>query len=452
MLEANTKKGASSQISAHACDRHTNSTSSPDCRPFIAGRDALQLVARYGSPLIVMVEATLREKYRSAYTALAARYPRVKFAWSYKTNYLKAICNIFHQEGALAEVVSDFEYDKARSLGIAGHNIILNGPGKDESLLRRAINDGARIQIDHQDELMVLEGITANRDDPVGVGIRINMNAGCELGWNKFGFNLDSGEAHRVIAQIARSTSLRLDGLHMHLGTSIINLETYREGAKRLASLARHAHERFGITLNYLNAGGGFAGSNSPETNSCVEQKHAPSFDEYAEAICDSLRNHLPSRTKLPLLLFENGRALVDEAGYMLTRVLSSKEITRENQTVIIDAGVNLLHPEHLNHIRILPVKSPRDFPISTKVCGPLCMNTDVLRDQIDLPPLKRDDLLVLHPIGAYHISQSMQFISYRPPIILLGENGEEDIIRERETLSFIEALEQLPARLANEE
>ena len=449
MLEADTKKKLASRLSTFADGRHPSPANFPDCCPTIAGSDALQLVARYGSPLIVMVEATLRMKYRSAFSAIAARYPRVKFAWSYKTNYLKAICNIFHQEGALAEVVSDFEYDKARSLGIAGDNIILNGPGKDELLLRRAINDGARIQIDHQDELMLLECITASREEPVGVGIRINMSAGSEQGWNKFGFYHESGEARCVIERIARSKSLRLDGLHMHLGTSIMNLETYREGAKKLAGLASHAYERFGLTLNYLNAGGGFAASNSPATNSWFEKKRTPSFDEYAEAICDSLRNHLPHRAKLPLLLFENGRALVDEAGYMLTRVLSSKETAWENQTVILDAGVNLLHREHLNHTRILPTESPRNPRIKTKVCGPLCMNTDVLKDQVDLPPLKRDDLLVLHPIGAYHISQSMQFISYRPPIVLLGRDGEQDIIRERETLKSVEALEHLPDRMA---
>ncbi|MEC7501733.1 MAG: diaminopimelate decarboxylase [Planctomycetota bacterium] len=450
MLEADTKKKLASRLSTFADGRHPSPANPPDCCPIIAGSDVLQLVARYGSPLIVMVEATLRKKYRSAYAALSARYPRVKFAWSYKTNYLRAICNIFHDEGALAEVVSDFEYDKARSLGISGKDIILNGPGKDEPLLRRAIHDGSRIQIDHQDELILLERITADRDERLGVGIRINMSAGSEQGWNKFGFNHESGEAHRVIERIARSTSLRLDGLHMHLGTSIMNLETYRKGVKKLAGLARHAHERFGITLNYLNAGGGFAAGNPPETSSCIEKKHTPSFDEYAEAICDSLRDHLPHSPELPLLLFENGRSLVDEAGYMLTRVLSSKETAGENQTVIVDAGVNLLHHEHLNHIRILPTESPRNPRIKTKVCGPLCMNTDVLKDQVDLPPLKRDDLLVLHPIGAYHISQSMQFISYRPPIVLLGRDGEQDIIRERETLKSIEALEHLPDRMAS--
>ena len=77
-------------------------------------------------------------------------------------------------------------------------------------------------------------------------------------------------------------------------------------------------------------------------------------------------------------------------------------------------------------------------------------MNTDVLSEQAQLTPLDRGDLLVLHPIGAYHISQSMQFISYRPPVVLLGSNGEQDIIRRQESLESIENLEQLPGRLAN--
>ena len=452
MLEANTKKRVGSPIPEHDDDQRPSLAVPPDCCPVIAGIDVLQLVARYGSPLIVMVETTLRETYRSAFTAIADHYPRVQFAWSYKTNYLKAICKIFHEEGALAEVVSDFEYDKARSLGIAGKNIILNGPVKDERLLRRAIDDGARIQIDHQDELNLLECITANRDIPLGVGIRVNMSVGSERGWDKFGFNLESGEAHRVVERIARGTSLRLDGLHMHIGTSIIDLETYREGAKKLAGLARHAHERFGLELRYLNAGGGFATQNKPETHGRVEQTRTPSFNAYAEAICDSLLKHLPHTAEPPLLLFENGRALVDEAGYMLTRVLSSKPMTVGKRAIIVDAGVNLLHPAHLNHTRILPARTPHHPAEATKVCGPLCMNTDVLSEQVSLAPLDRGDLLVLHPIGAYHISQSMQFISYRPRIILLGADGEQDIIRERETLESIEALEQLPDRFKQDE
>ena len=76
-----------------------------------------ELTEEYGSPLFVFSERVLRDKYHEAYTAFSTRYPSVQFAWSYKTNYLKAICNVFHEEGAIAEVVSDFEYEKARAMG-----------------------------------------------------------------------------------------------------------------------------------------------------------------------------------------------------------------------------------------------------------------------------------------------------------------------------------------------
>ena len=88
------------------------------------------LVARYGSPLYVFSEQKLRKLYRECYDAFSRRYPHVTLAWSYKTNYLDAICAIMHQEGALAEVVSEMEYAKARALGISGEQIIFNGPYK----------------------------------------------------------------------------------------------------------------------------------------------------------------------------------------------------------------------------------------------------------------------------------------------------------------------------------
>ena len=84
----------------------------------------------HGSPLFVFSERRIREKYREAYNAFSHRYPNVLFAWSYKTNYLAAICAIMHQEGAIAEVVSEMEYAKARALGIPGDQIIFNGPVK----------------------------------------------------------------------------------------------------------------------------------------------------------------------------------------------------------------------------------------------------------------------------------------------------------------------------------
>ena len=85
-----------------------------------------RLVEDHGSPLFVYAEERLRENIRHLQSVFASRYPRVQYAWSYKTNYLGAICNVFHQEGAWAEVVSGFEYAKARSAGVPGNEIILS--------------------------------------------------------------------------------------------------------------------------------------------------------------------------------------------------------------------------------------------------------------------------------------------------------------------------------------
>ena len=88
------------------------------------------LIRDYGSPLFVISEKTIRSTFNKAKKAFTMRYPKVQFAWSYKTNYMNAVCNIFHQEGSWAEVVSGFEYDKAINNGVNGKKIIFNGPDK----------------------------------------------------------------------------------------------------------------------------------------------------------------------------------------------------------------------------------------------------------------------------------------------------------------------------------
>jgi diaminopimelate decarboxylase len=101
-----------------------------------------ELAERYGSPLFVISEATLRANQRNAHRIFKNRYPNVQFAWSYKTNYLNAVCAVFHQEGSWAEVVSEFEYDKARKLGIPAEHILFNGPDKSADAITKAIREG----------------------------------------------------------------------------------------------------------------------------------------------------------------------------------------------------------------------------------------------------------------------------------------------------------------------
>jgi diaminopimelate decarboxylase len=453
-------------------------------RPFdkIDGVSVDDLAAEHGSPLFVFSESTLRANYRAAYRAFSDRYPKVQFAWSYKTNYLNAICNVFHSEGSIAEVVSDFEYEKARKLGVPGDRIIFNGPYKSLAILRRAAADGAKIQIDNAQEIVLLDQIAREMGQKIPVALRVTMETGDQPAWKKFGFGYENGDALRVLQRLAASDGLRPVGLHAHIGTFIREPRQYRAATAALLNLARQIEEQFAHSIEYINLGGGFVSpstmreqspsatrselkngtgtSPQPQTfakatmslgASPVFQRHAsavPSFDEYAAAICGTLDELLPSDRPRPTLYLETGRALVDEAGYLIATVLDSRRSGDGRQSAIIDAGVNLLYTAASLRYDVWPALPRDDEKMPTTLYGPLCMNTDVVRDDLLLGSLQPGDRLVIHPVGAYNISQSTQFIAYRPAVVMIGVEGQIDVIRKRETLEHVEALEVLPQRL----
>ncbi len=415
----------------------------------IAGIAVEDLVREYGSPLFVFDESVMREKYRNAYRAFSTRYPDVQFAWSYKTNYLQAICQVFHQEGTIAEVVSDFEYAKARALGIPGHAIIINGPYKPLELLRQAVEDNARIHLDNLDEMLALETISEQIGRTIDVALRINMDTGMQPAWTKFGFNLENLEALRAIRRIGNGKRLRLVGLHTHIGTFILEPNIYRNAVNKLLELLTTARTEFGFHCEYLDMGGGFASNNSLHYQYLPSEQVVPSMDQYAEAICETLMAGMPSGQPLPKLLLETGRALVDEAGYLITTIQAQKRTADGRRAFIADAGVNLLYTSNWYKLRIMAARDVRGALSDAILYGPLCMNIDVIREHVQLPQLHVGDQLVVHPVGAYNIGQSMQFITYRPRVVMIGEDGRVDIIREREDLRYVEEMERMPAHLA---
>lgn len=119
----------------------------------IDGLAVSDLIEKYGSPLFVFSERTMVNRCRELKELLALHYPKFQLAWSYKTNYLDAICRVFDREGSWAEVVSEFEFEKAIRLGVSPSRIIFNGPYKPETALEKGLQGGCRIHIDHFDEL-----------------------------------------------------------------------------------------------------------------------------------------------------------------------------------------------------------------------------------------------------------------------------------------------------------
>lgn len=448
------------------------------------------LAAEFGSPLFVFSEAVLRRKYREAHRAFARRHPDVQFAWSYKTNYLNAICRTFHQEGSIAEVVSGFEYEKARHNGVPGRDIIFNGPHKSRACLERAVAEGAMVQVDNLDELLTLSSIAKQRGEVVPLALRIHVNTHTHEVWSKFGFCGDNGEALHILRRLSMMPELRLRGLHCHVGTFILEPNAYRIAATRLVELALAAHELKPGLVDYLNLGGGFASKARLHCQYLPPEQVTPSFERYAEAICDTIQELWPRNAKLPRLYLETGRALVDEAGWLVSTVVAlKKRVIPEtsgvasslaaygktshalNQSlaahgkvhqplstmdarnaVVLDAGVNLLYTTAWYQPTILPAKPTAEPLTPTTVYGCLCMNIDVIREEAPLPGLSTGDHVVLHPVGAYNVTQSMQFIAYRPAVVMIDETGKPQLIRQQEDLRYVQELEQVPEHLRRAE
>jgi diaminopimelate decarboxylase len=414
----------------------------------IEGIPVRDLLDQYGSPLFVLSERQIRRNYRSALRAFQTRYPAVQFAWSYKTNYLNAVCNIFHQEGSWAEVVSGLEYKKALGNGIKGDQVIFNGPAKQKKDILLAIENDSLIHIDNLDEIyLILDACNSTNKVP-RVAIRVNMDTGVYPLWDRFGFNYENNDAWQAISRIITSGKMRLVGLHCHIGTFMLSVQAYRIAASKMCDLAMRCNTLLNNPISYIDMGGGFPSTNTLKGAYLPGVDTVPSMDDFAEAITSTILQFGFKQDELPLLILECGRVLIDDAGFLAGTVIAGKRLSDGRHATIVDFGVNTLFTAFWYDHQVTPVQET-SAPVENSVLyGPLCMNIDVLRENISLPLLNAGDKVVVHKVGAYNMTQWMQFITSRPGIVLIDENRQVRQVRLPETLEYLETPELIPEHL----
>ena len=406
------------------------------------------LIKDYGTPLFVLSEKQIRRNYQNATRIFKTRYPKVQFAWSYKTNYMNAVCQIFHQEGSWAEVVSGFEYEKALQNGVSGNKIIFNGPDKTDEQLVKAAQNNSLIHIDHFDELYSLIRLSEENNLKPRVAIRVNMDTGIYPKWDRFGFNFENGQAWNAITRIINSVNLDLVGLHCHIGTFMLAPSAYAIAATKLCELAWSIKEKYNKIIQYIDLGGGFPSANTLKGAYLPGSDTVPSIDQFADAITDVILQYGFKQEDLPLLILESGRVLIDDAGYLLGSVLATKRLSDGRRSTVLNFGVNTLFTAFWYDHKISPAQSFGSHTEEMVMYGPLCMNIDVVRESITFPLLQKGDNVVVHKVGAYNMTQWMQFITLRPNIVLIDNNNNTHVIRKAETLNDLQANELMPEHL----
>ena len=414
----------------------------------IEGVSVNSLINQYGSPLFVISEKQIRRNFQNATRIFKTRYPKIQFAWPYKTNYMNAVCQIFHQEGSWAEIVSGFEYEKALGNGVPGNKIIFNGPNKTDEQLIDAARRNSLIHIDHYDELYSLIKLSEEHNLKPRVAIRVNMDTGIYPKWDRFGFNFENGQAWNAITRIINAPNLDLVGLHCHIGTFMLSPSSYALATSKLCELTWNIKEKYNKTIQYLDIGGGFPSMNTLKGAYLPGSDTVPSIDQFADAITDVILGYGFKQEDLPLLILESGRALIDDAGYLLGTVLATKRLSDGRRATILDFGVNTLFTSFWYEHKISPVQTFGQHTEEMVLFGPLCMNIDVIRESITMPLLEKGHHLVVHKVGAYNMTQWMQFITLRPNIVLIDQESNTHIIRKAETLEYLELNEQIPEHL----
>jgi diaminopimelate decarboxylase len=200
--------------------------------------------------------------------------------------------------------------------------------------------------------------------------------------------------------------------------------------------------------LHYLDVGGGFPSANTLKGAYLPGTDTVPSLDQFADAITSTIIAYGFRQEELPLLILESGRALIDDAGWLLGSVLATKRLSDGRRATILDFGVNNMFTSFWYEHKISPAQEFGDYTEEMVLFGPLCMNIDVIRESITLPPLEKGDQVVVHRVGAYNMTQWMQFITLRPAIALIDDNNQTHVIRVAETLDYLEQPERIPEYL----
>ena len=262
-------------------------------------------------------------------------------------------------------------------------------------------------------------------------------------------------ELTRCIVEVARAgrfssvvteavlNRLARDGVRMR--TFVLDPESYRRAATKMAGLANELRAAHGIKLSFIDMGGGFASHNTLRAQYLPGEQATPSFDRYAEAICDGLSAlDVPPR-EMPTLVLETGRALVDDAGFLISTVEAAKRLPDGRQSLVVDAGVNVLFTSFWYKHDVVPAQ---EFPAMlepTVIYGPLCMAIDEVRETLQFPAVSAGERLVFKNVGAYNVTQWMQFITLRPAVVMIGDGGKVATLRRAENLSDFTSIEEIP-------
>jgi diaminopimelate decarboxylase len=397
----------------------------------VAGLALTELAERFGTPLAVYDEATLRTQAR-AYRAAA---PEALVVYGSKAFPSVAIERIFDEEGLGADISTVGELAFAERAGIGGDRLVVHGNNKEDELLRRAAETGALIVIDSLEELERALALGAPRFlIRVTPGIEAETHEAIKTAQHGSKFGLPPDDALEAISRAPAA-----EGVHVHVGSQLMHFGASLMTVDWIGGFAARARAELGWTPRLVDLGGGLGVRHVPGD---------PSFSigEFVGGLVGGLGRAWELHDLPPVdLVLEPGRSLVSRAGVTLYTVGGVKRAGAATTWVTVDGGMSdnprpAMYGARYTALLADRVDSPRDGVYA--VAGKHCESGDVLIERVELPEPRRGEVLAVPATGAYTLSMSSTYNAVPRPAAILVRDGEARVIRRRETVDDLLAYE----------
>ena len=395
-----------------------------------------QLAEEFGTPLYIYSRATL-ERHWHAFDSALGDHPHL-ICYAVKANSNIGILNVMAKLGSGFDIVSQGELERVLAAGGEASKVVFSGVAKSRAEIMRALEVGIRcFNVESIAELHHINQIAGEMGKIAPISLRVNPDVDAHthpyistgLKENKFGVSVD--EAREVYRLAATLPHVKITGMDCHIGSQLTELQPFLDATDRLIRLIEQLQED-GITLKHLDLGGGLGVTYTDET--------PPHPSDYAAALLNKLKGY----ENLEIIL-EPGRAITANAGILVAKVQYLKSNESRN-FAITDTGMNdmirpALYEAYMNIIEIDRTLE-REKAIYD-VVGPVCETSDFLGKQRELA-ITEGDYIAQRSAGAYGASMSSNYNSRPRTAEVLVDGDKAHLIRRRESLSELWALESI--------
>jgi diaminopimelate decarboxylase len=391
------------------------------------------IVERFGTPTYVYSQAVILDNYRRLEAGL--RGISTLICYSVKANSNLKILGLLQRAGAGFDIVSGGELARVQKVGAPPERVVFSGVGKTESEVDAGLAAGILMfNVESPGELELIEARARHAGRRAGVAIRVNPDVEADThpyvatGQAIHKFGVPRSDAMALYRRAASSPHLKVLGVTCHIGSQILSPDPFLKALDEILDIAGKLHAE-GIEVKYLDLGGGFG----------IRYKDEQPLD--VERLTQQIAARMQS---VPYqLIVEPGRALVAEAGILVSRVLYVKHNERKN-FVVVDAGMNdLLRPSlYGSYHGVVPVEKRSDKKLVADVVGPICETGDFLALDRELPEVRPGDLVALLTVGAYGYVLASNYNSRPRPAEVLVHGSDVELIRRRESQDDLFATE----------